>query len=497
MEPIRPIVLAILIASPACALACANSPEEPSAYNNHAVVGGIPASPSDYPSTVALTDPSGDPFCSGTLVAPTVVVTAAHCIKSGSPSNVRVVHGYAVPSLAPASERRVVASAIPHPNYSPLAPTDAYGLGPLHDIGVLLLEEAIPNAVVAPILPTDFVDAILTPNRPMHIVGFGINDTQTQASGELYKALTPHVRHVPTELLGGRPGEPDACFGDSGGPAYVVNNNTLWLVGATSRAWEHASQPCGHATVYTLVSHYAKWISSVGGELDGGITDGGFAGGGWEAGEISDATVLDGNPSCVPLNSACHPMTNEGCNTSAGEACRLDPLAGSVACSPGPNEAEPGKLCDQSTRFCRPGYFCGASIRCEKLCCSDSDCPVGIPCAPLISLLGDIGTCGPVSMDIDAAALDSSLDVAEEDALAEEDAQAEAGLDAGQDADSDAVPSDADADGPWGPPDAVVPSGCSCSTRRPAHATSAVGLVFGLIGTLAWRRRRRLSDSPA
>ncbi|MDZ4064230.1 MAG: trypsin-like serine protease, partial [Coriobacteriia bacterium] len=113
MEPIRPIVLAILIASPACALACANSPEEPSAYNNHAVVGGIPASPSDYPSTVALTDPSGDPFCSGTLVAPTVVVTAAHCIKSGSPSNVRVVHGYAVPSLAPASERRVIASAIP------------------------------------------------------------------------------------------------------------------------------------------------------------------------------------------------------------------------------------------------------------------------------------------------------------------------------------------------------------------------------------------------
>ncbi len=495
MKPSRLTVLAVLIVS-ASGLACTNSPQEPSAHSNHPVVGGVPAATSDYPSTVAVTDPSGDPFCSGTLVAPTVVVTAAHCIKSGNPSNVRVVHGHAVPSQAPASERRMVSSAVPHPDYAPFAPTDAYGLGPLHDIGVLVLEEAIPNAVVAPILPIDSVDAILTPNRPMHIVGFGINDTQTQASGELYKALTPHIRHVPTELLGGRPGEPDACFGDSGGPAYVVNDNTLWLVGATSRAWEHASEPCGHATVYTLVSYYAKWISSVGGDLDGGITEGGFSGGGWDAGDISDATFLDGNPSCVPLDNLCHPVTNEGCDTSAGEACRFDPMAGTVACFPGPNEAKPGKLCDQSSRFCQPGYFCGASILCEKLCCSDSDCPAGIPCAPIVSLLGDIGTCGPVTMDIDAAIQDGSPDVEEEDALVEKDAQAESGIDGGQDADSDAAPPDADIDGAWGPPDAVVPSGCSCATRPPLHATPVAGLVLALIGTLGWRRRR-LSDSPA
>lgn len=502
MQPPRLRFLSLGIAFIATAFACSSPLDAPHALRSQAVVGGVPAVPSDYPSTVAITDASGDPFCSGTLVAPAVVVTAAHCIESGNPSNVRVVYGHAVPAQAPASERRVVLSAVPHPAYAPLASTDAYGMGPLNDIGVVVLEEAIPNAVVAPILPNEFVDAVLFPNRPMHIVGFGINDTQTQASGELYKALTPHIRHIPTELLGGRPGEPDACFGDSGGPAYVVNDSTLWLVGATSRAWEHASQPCGHATVYTLVSYYAKWISSVGGELDGGVTDGGFSGGGWDAGEINDANVLDGNPSCVPLNSECHPVTNEGCNTSAGEACRFDPMAGAVGCFPGPNEALPGKSCDQTSRFCRPGYFCGASIRCEKLCCSDSDCPAGISCTPLISLLGDIGTCGPVSVDIDAAAQDSSLDVGEqdaivgEDAIVEEDARPEASLDGGRDAHIDGASTDAQVDGEWGPPDAVVPSGCSCSTRSPVFTTSGVGFVFALMGAMGWRRRRRFSDSP-
>ncbi len=489
-----------LLAVVACgaALHCASpAPSAGTGSQAQAVVGGVPASPSDYPSTVALTDTSGDPFCSGTLVAPNVVVTAAHCVDNHGPSDLRVVYGHAIPQQAPASERRVVSQAVAHPGYQPNVPLDAYGLGPVNDIGVLVLEEPIEGAVVTPILPNDQVDSVLYPNRVMHIVGFGIHDTNTGASGVLYKGLTPHVRHVTSELLGGRTGEPDACFGDSGGPAYVVDNNTLWLVGATSRAWEHAVQPCGHATVYTLVPHFAKWIESVGGDLDGGVIDGGFNGGGWDASDEPDGSLLDGNPSCVPLNSACHPLTNEGCDTAAGEACRFDATAGTVACFAGPNAVEPGKTCDQTSRFCMPGFFCGASIRCEKVCCSDADCPDGVPCAPLISLLGDIGTCGPVSVVVDAAAPDSSpdgpddvsVDSAEPDASSAIDGS-DAAPDSPDDGGGDAA-KDAEQDADLGPPDAIEP-GCACSVG-PSSGFGAPWLLVALAVGIGWVRRRRPS----
>jgi MYXO-CTERM domain-containing protein len=430
-------------------------------------------------------------------VAPTVVVTAAHCVDNHGPSDLRVVYGHAIPEQAPTSERRLVSQAVAHPGYQPNAPLDAYGLGPVNDIGVLVLEEPIEGAIVTPILPNDQVDPVLYPNRVMHIVGFGIHDTNTQASGVLYKGLTPHVRHVPSELLGGRTGEPDACFGDSGGPAYVVDNNTLWLVGATSRAWEHAVQPCGHATVYTLVPHFTKWIESVGGVLDGGVVDGGFHGGGWDASDEPDGALLDGNPTCVPLNSACHPLTNEGCDAAAGEACRFDAKAGTVACFAGANVVEPGKTCDQTSRFCMPGFFCGASIRCEKVCCSDADCPDGVPCTPLISLLGDIGTCGPVSMVVDAgvpdalpdALADVPVDSGASDAPISHDA-GDAAPDSLDDGGGDAA-KDAEQDADFGPPDAIEP-GCACA-QGPSPASGVPWLLLASTVGIGWARRRRAS----
>jgi len=416
--------------------------------------------------------------------------------------------------LAPASELRAVAELTAHPAYDAKVPTDAYGLGPVNDIGVVLLEAPIPDAVVAPVLPSTEIDGILVPNRPLHIVGFGIHDTSSQASGTLHKAITPLVRHTDTELLAGRPGEPDVCFGDSGGPAYVVDNGTLWLVGATSRVWEHASQPCGEASVYTMVPFYVSWIVSLAGEIDGGVTDGGFAGGGWDAAQGSDAARIDGNPSCVPLDGACHPVTNEGCDAAAGEACRFDPTTSSVACAPAPNDVGPAEICDQTSRFCMPGFYCGASLRCEKLCCSDADCPSGVTCDPLISLLGNLGTCGPVDVEIDAGPEDAAADAAADappeagadtgsDALPEAavDAQPDAGaMEAGTDdggVDAGTPADGGSTDGEPGPPEAIDPSGgCACSASGNGRGHSGALLAaLGLLGW-SWRRRRSATGCP-
>jgi V8-like Glu-specific endopeptidase len=46
------------------------------------IVDGRPASSGETYSTVALIDIEYGPFCTGTLVTPNVVLTAAHCVQS-------------------------------------------------------------------------------------------------------------------------------------------------------------------------------------------------------------------------------------------------------------------------------------------------------------------------------------------------------------------------------------------------------------------------------
>ncbi len=464
-----------------------------------AIVGGEPASASDYPSTVAVTDPDGDPFCSGTLIGPRLVVTAAHCVEGRSVDDTRVVYGWEMPSHAPASERRLPSFVAAHPDYDPGAPQDPYGLGQTNDIGAIVLADPVANAVIAPVLPAGDLDTELTPGRAMHIVGYGVFDELSQQSGRLYRGITPHVRHIPWELLAGLPGEPDTCFGDSGGPAYIVSKDTLWLVGATSRAWAGAINPCGESTIYSVVPAFVDWLSSLpGADIDGGIVDGGFEGGGWPPQDAAGGSLLDVAPTCIPPTSRCNPLTNEGCDTAAGQTCRLDVRMSRVWCDDTASIAGSGAICDETNRLCKPGYHCGPSIKCEKLCCSDDDCPPGVPCRSLVTLLGDIGTCGVVYDDASASdgrtdaeagadvVQESSIDATEDPIDATDATEDRAVTDAAEDGPGlDATPAGSDYPG-----DPVDP-GCGCNV--PASVPPGwVGLVVLAAAGATTHRMRRI-----
>ncbi|MFD7655710.1 S1 family peptidase [Actinosynnema sp. NPDC059797] len=215
------------------------------------IVGGKPTS--DFPDCVAVGSATGW-CCSGTLVAPGAVVTAAHCARGGCGQRVFAGEDVRAPG-------RVVAvrEAVVHPSYGTS--------GPHGDIAVLLLAEPLDTAPRA-IAPVDALGGASS----VRLVGYGNTDSQGRTGyGRRRVVDVPLAGDLPgygadpgTEFVAGAPGlDRDSCNGDSGGPAYVRVGEEWLLAGATSRATDDAVRPCGDGGIYTLVGAYAEWIGSV------------------------------------------------------------------------------------------------------------------------------------------------------------------------------------------------------------------------------------------
>lgn len=80
------------------------------------------------------------------------------------------------------------------------------------------------------------------------------------------------------------------------------------------------------------------------------------------------------NGTCLTLGGtiACNPMTNEGCDLAAGEACDFSPDG--FTCYP-VSQNEICQPCGQNDGFCAPGMVCAGV--CTRYCCDDADCGTG------------------------------------------------------------------------------------------------------------------------
>lgn len=230
------------------------------------IIGGEPVVGKDWSNVVAVlsvdpTDASLGHLCSGTLIAPKIVLTAAHCIVPGTDvAKISVFFGTEM-------TRRQEASVTRFGIYPGACVKDCEG--DAFDFAFVEIRETVGGVDIIPLLTTqEEWDEAVAPKRPITLVGFGaVRDDEEDGEPPLKDSERGFKRVVETqieklrpggrELVAGSPGR-DTCGGDSGGPAFVQLADGSWRqLGVTSRG----VRPCGTGRGYYGVPYFAlTWL---------------------------------------------------------------------------------------------------------------------------------------------------------------------------------------------------------------------------------------------
>jgi trypsin len=215
-----------------------------------AIVGGEPV-PEGELRAVANVTVAFAGGCTGTLIAPTWVMTAAHCGSATS-----VLTSGVIPSTTPfpPAAYSVVLDSVHADGRGGETHTvkrvviaDDYGIqsGAGSDVSLLELETAskVPPIRIAAVGER----ATWEPADPAMIAGFGLTEEDGEAPDQMQRASVPIVPDpdcteaypdfdAKTMVCAGYPqGGTDSCQGDSGGPLLsTLEGGTQRLVGATS-----------------------------------------------------------------------------------------------------------------------------------------------------------------------------------------------------------------------------------------------------------------------
>lgn len=193
----------------------------------HAITSGGPDG-NGHPNAGALVAPQAYSdgtwlYCSGTLISPTVFITAAHC-DEGTP-RVRVTFDPAFQ----AGDQTFAGTFYKDPAYG-------HSNSDPHDIAVVVLDKPVKGITPA-LLPKAGSLSGLTGSQQFTSVGYGAYEVTNQPGG--HRFLYNDVRGVATGTLNAinpawlrismnpSTGNGGTCYGDSGGPNFLGATNIL------------------------------------------------------------------------------------------------------------------------------------------------------------------------------------------------------------------------------------------------------------------------------
>lgn len=318
-------IVASLLFAVTPALASSNDPDTLEGPNLEdtmtPVIGGTQVPAGKWADTVAVL---GQGACTGTLIAPDVVLTAGHCVDANMTQVIANTTDYA----AQGGIRSTIKSITAYPNWE-----NSY------DVAVIVLNTPITGVTPRKVGTACTFTEGFQQSTMVHLVGFGLTDTAGQGNNtKLNETMAPVTNPTCTDMNAGcvasvspggefiaGGGGQDSCFGDSGGPVYLDTPRGPVVVGAVSRGLNGSATPCGGGGIYVRTDKVIEWIEQTAGkpvEKDLCVTEPGGEDPGGEDPDGPGGNDPDG-PSGPSGPSANGGDITGGCSTGGGSGAGL------------------------------------------------------------------------------------------------------------------------------------------------------------------------------